>query len=224
MLRLPPFSRSIGLLLLSLGACRTDLNSLRNDDPRRPYHEGQVSFALRDFDRLLVGEAIAVNARAGADFRVLAVGDTTDLRELRVERTGTTLRAGYVRSRPQRHPLRLEVTLPLLAEARFEGAVAGKASGFDQSGPLRVTLGGASSLELQGRSPRLDAEVTGASTLSAFDFPSTEARLSVSGASLARVTVGTRLEAVASGASTVQYLGDPVTQLSASGASVIQKK
>jgi hypothetical protein len=73
-----------------------------------------------------------------------------------------------------------------------------------------VSLSGASKLSgARGGANQITAEVSGASTLALFGVEADEAQVDVSGASRAEVTVRDRLEATASGASTVTYQGDP---------------
>jgi hypothetical protein len=73
-----------------------------------------------------------------------------------------------------------------------------------------ISLSGASKLSgARGGANQITADVSGASTLALFGVEADEARVDVSGASHAAVTVRDRLEATASGASTVVYQGDP---------------
>jgi hypothetical protein len=74
-------------------------------------------------------------------------------------------------------------------------------------------------LNLLGSGEKLVALVSGASDLRGFDYPVKEARLDVSGASLGKVTVSTKLEATVTGASTVRYRGNPAVYPNVSGGS-----
>lgn len=212
-----------------------------DDEPETPFRAAQQTFELKNFDQLDVRDGLQLVATARPAFRVYAEGDSTDLADLRVEVSGTTLRAGYVRRRAHRHPMRLEVDLPALAQARLSGAVSAEAEGFRTEGELGLDLSGASSLrgsdlratqltlsasgasavQLGGSADRVRAEVNGAAVLGAFDFSVGEATLNVSGASTARVWVTRQLDVVASGASTVRYRGQPVAKISTSGGSTV---
>ena len=87
-----------------------------------------------------------------------------------------------------------------------------------------ITLSGASKLSgATGSANRITADVSGASSLSLLGVEADEVHVDVSGASRASVTARDRLEASASGASSVVYQGDPdhVTR-DESGASSIE--
>lgn len=212
-----------------------------DDEPAAPLNPARQTYDLRGFDQLDVRDALQLVATARPTFRVYAEGDSTDLADLRVEVSGTTLSAGYVRRRARRYPMRLEVDLPALTQARLSGAVSAEAQGFHAAGDLRLdlsgatrlqgtdvqasglklSLSGASSVLLAGKATRLEADVRGASTLGAFDCPTEEATLSVNGASNARVWVTRQLDVTATGASSVHYRGQPTTKISTSGGSTV---
>jgi hypothetical protein len=84
---------------------------------------------------------------------------------------------------------------------------------------LNINLSGASVLNMLGTGEKLLAFISGASDLRGFDYPVNEARLDVSGASLGKVTVSTKLEATVTGASTVRYRGNPAVYSDVSGGS-----
>lgn len=87
---------------------------------------------------------------------------------------------------------------------------------------LVVGLSGASGAVVGGSASTIDADVCGASRLSLFDLTCEEARVEVSGASTAELTVEDELEATASGASSIRYGGDPDRVISdVSGASSV---
>jgi len=76
-------------------------------------------------------------------------------------------------------------------------------------------------LKMHGLGDYLHADISGASLLSAFDFPVRAADLNLSGASNARVTVSDHLKVTASGASSVLYRGNPVVDKTVSGESSV---
>ena len=108
-------------------------------------------------------------------------------------------------------------------EFRLSGASI--LSGSINSGDLKVDLSGASRLSLTGRGGDLDADLSGASSIELDEFPLHDANIDLSGASSAKVNLDGRLDAKASGASSVRYQGEPTMgNLSISGASSVGRE
>ena len=78
-------------------------------------------------------------------------------------------------------------------------------------------------MRLYGLGDELNAEISGASELSAFEYPVRAAQLNVSGASRGKVTVTDQLTAVATGASSLIYRGSPTVSSEVTGASTVRK-
>ncbi|MCE2757621.1 MAG: DUF2807 domain-containing protein [Chitinophagaceae bacterium] len=89
---------------------------------------------------------------------------------------------------------------------------------------LHLQFTGASDVELTGRATNVEAVLTGASKLKASTFKIENADIRVSGASNSSIAVSNKLHAVATGASNIQYFGNPSTiEVSSSGASKIKR-
>ena len=81
-------------------------------------------------------------------------------------------------------------------------------------------MSGASTVRLNGRGGNSNIVVSGASTADLEDFALEDAQVEVSGASTAIVNVSGRLDAEATGASKVEYQGEPTLgKIDESGAS-----
>ena len=81
-------------------------------------------------------------------------------------------------------------------------------------------MSGASTVRLNGRGGNSSIVVSGASTADLEDFALDDVNVEVSGASTAIVNVSGRLDAEATGASKVEYLGEPTLgKIDESGAS-----
>ena len=88
-----------------------------------------------------------------------------------------------------------------------------------------AVLTGASSIKLDGSADIVVADCSGASSIEGYGFQSREASIEVSGASDAKLTVNEKLNAEASGASTINYKGNAVIgSQNSSGASNINKE
>jgi hypothetical protein len=215
-----------------------------NDDPG-PIQEIDKDYAILDFDRLEVGDAMIVTVEHGETFSVNIRGDRRNIDDIKVDKAGSTLRVRFVedRNRNRQYDTYLTVTMPSLNGAVFSGAVNATVTGFDeeeevdfnlsgastaqfdvQAQYLQVKLSGASSLNVAGFVVDFDARVSGASKLRAYDLETENADVEASGASTIRVNASKTLSAVATGASDIFYVGDAVVNSSASGASRVSKE
>lgn len=84
-----------------------------------------------------------------------------------------------------------------------------KAKGKLQADEVMINITGKTELYLEGHSNRMNADVTFASTLKAYDLEVNEARVEVNGASHAKLNVVQRLEIEEGLASDVDYRGNP---------------
>lgn len=94
---------------------------------------------------------------------------------------------------------------PLLAQASAAATVAGDIV----AGNTRLVADGMSRVALTGSGSDLELEASGAATVDLRDYPVDDASADVSGASQSVVRVEGRLDAVASGAARLRFLGDP---------------
>jgi hypothetical protein len=201
-------------------------------------------FDLSGFDQVEVSGAFVASITRGDSFSVVVRVDERLEQHLRVQAVGRTLQVGLA---PNLSILgtatrEVEITMPQLAGLEFSGASQGTISGFDSTDPLRVELSGASKLggdiqagdasfevsgastaDLSGSGTGLTLNVSGASTADLSGFAVDDANVEASGASSATVNVSGRLDAEASGASHVEYIGNPTLgRIEATGASTIE--
>ncbi len=98
-------------------------------------------------------------------------------------------------------------------------------SGELKIGTLNFEGSGASNAKITGSAGKLNLQVSGASDFKSYEFTAENCTARASGASDIRVTVNRELSADASGASSVNYKGNPsVREARSSGASNISKK
>lgn len=152
---------------------------------------------LDRLDIAIDGDTVAIDVKGrvrDATLRV-AIG-VTRLRELRL--------AGASRAS-------IEEGVGLADDVTVEGSGASEVRlGSVDLDEFDISLSGASKLSgATGGANQITADVSGASILALLGVEADEAQVGVSGASRAEVTVRDRLEATASGASTVVYQGDP---------------
>lgn len=93
-----------------------------------------------------------------------------------------------------------------------------------QSNLVDVTLSGASVIVLEGNTQGLHSNVSGASSLKAYKLNATTTDVKVSGASTAKVFANEKINAFATGSSTIKFKGDPKeVSAEASGSSSVAK-
>jgi len=108
---------------------------------------------------------------------------------------------------------------------QIDGASDFKQTTIKASGDVKFNLSGASQANIDGGSSGLKIEVSGASDFKGYGFTTENCRVEASGASSVSITVNKKLDAQASGASSVGYKGEAViTNLDVSGASNVKKR
>jgi hypothetical protein len=232
--------KTIKLLAITLmGAMSLFLSSCYTEDPGdlRPAEE---TYDIVDFDRLEMGDEFVIRVEQGNFFSVSVRGDERNIDDLIVRKEGSTLIVRYEDNHNRKHDTYIDITMPVLHEVNFSGASNSVVTGFLHDGVFKISLSGgsvsqidldgevtdlslsgASILTLTGSSAELSAGVSGASVLKAFNFPVDEAYVNASGASSVKVTVANKLNAVASGASSILYRGSPAVTSNVSGGSSV---
>jgi hypothetical protein len=206
-------------------------------------------FDITGFDQVDVSHAFIVDIAQGESFGVVLRVDDNVLDHLEVVKQGSTLKIGLETGTSLGFStpgvtLEATVSLPELVGVELSGASHGKLSGFESSKSLDVNVSGASHLSgditcgdawfevsgasqvrLSGSGSNVRINASGASIVDLADLPAADARVQVSGASKATVNASGRLDAEASGASTVFYLGEPTLgSVETSGASSIKRQ
>jgi hypothetical protein len=97
----------------------------------------------------------------------------------------------------------------IAGDASFRLSGASFASGSVQVFDCEMDISGASTIAFVGSGNDLSADVSGASRLSLEGFKVNNARVDLSGASTGTVNLTGTLDASASGASHLRYVGDP---------------
>lgn len=203
--------------------------------------------SFEDFQRVDISHAFQAEVTQGDTFSVVITIDDNLQQYLDVRVVGDTLQVGFERNGPfsmRNTTMRAQITMPELAGITSSGASQVRVSGFSSdkdlsvdvsgastvrgqidTGDLNADVSGASRLELTGQGQDGNITVSGASQANLSDFRMENVSVEASGASRAEVNASGRLDAEASGASTVLYSGDPTLgRTSTSGASTIRAR
>jgi hypothetical protein len=193
------------------------------------FQEGSQTYQLDGFTKLQMGSAFKIDVQKGTAFSVVARGDQRNLNDLRVRVQNGTLIADYYPHYSKSRQYRTEFTIimPALEGVEFSGATESNVGGFDNQSvyidlsgasvstfsvknrQTDVRLSGASRLKITGEGKKMNADISGASFLESFSFPTEESQVRASGASNAKVNVSKALGAEASGGSEIRYVGNP---------------
>ncbi len=185
---------------------------------------GNIVTELREvseFSQVSVGGVFKAEITAGKDFSVSVEADDNLLPLIETEVRGDTLKISTDSRLESARPIVVRVTAPNIAGVKASGAADVNLSGV-QNRSLSLSLSGASKMTAAGNSDSVEATVSGASSLAAYDLTADLASVDTSGASRTYINASSRLFADASGASTILYKGSPEVRRNSSGASTIR--
>jgi hypothetical protein len=202
---------------------------------------------IQDFSRVEFSNAFQAEVTQGESYSVVITVDDNLEQYLEVSQDGDTLKVGLEKGLMlslRNTTMQARITMPELTGVGGSGAtqigLAGFESGKDlaidvsgastvrgqiDAGDLFADISGASRLELTGQGQDGRIVVSGASQANLSDFALQNVDVEASGASRAEVDASGRLDAEASGASTVLYSGDPTLgRIQTSGASNVRAR
>jgi phage shock protein PspC (stress-responsive transcriptional regulator) len=192
-------------------------------------------FGLKDFTTIDLSGLFNVRIERGDVYAVQLTGNEREKKRYSVYLDQQTLVVEYNDKRNffwkrdlfDDDKVKITITLPHLEELKIKGAGELKVLGFDEQDieiklagaiegdgdfraeNLTLELTGASIMELRGRGNFLEANLTGACGLRAYNYEVSQAIVEAHGASSAKVFVTDRLEIDKGVASSVSHRGDP---------------
>jgi hypothetical protein len=202
-------------------------------------------FDFTGFEEVEVSNAVTASITQGGTFDVAVRIDDNLVEHLQVVKEGSTLR---IRLEPgiliTNATVEAQVIMPEVIGLDVSGASQCTVTGFSSTKALRIDVFGASGLTgsieagdarfdvsgashvtLSGSAQDVTIDVSGASSLDLSAFPVADASVEASDASHATVNATGRLDANASGASSVRYLGNPTLgTIETSGASSVEPR
>lgn len=206
--------------------------------------EGKKEIKVADFDTLDVHLPIQVSVKQGKAFSVVIIGDDNLLDILKVDKEGHTLKISTTkRSWHTKQPLTAQITMPALQSVHLNSASrmtikdfkspkdfnvkitgASNLEGSIETGNVKLDASGASKVKLKGSAKKATISASGACNLQLGDFALETANVKLTGACKAAVNVKTKLDYSLSGASNLQYQGNPaIGQARSSGASSLRR-
>ncbi len=199
-----------------------------------------------DFSAVDAGSAFQVNIIQSDTFSVKITAGENIFDRIQVTQDGQTLK---IQVNPGvffgTFDAKAEITMPTLNSLDISGASHGTVDGFNNADKFTAKVSGASLLELtnfkvgdvdfelaglshltgSGTGGNLTSTVSGGSNLDLTNFQVTNADVDLSGGSHGTVNLNGQLNVQASGASSLDYLGEPTLgTINTSGASSINKR
>jgi hypothetical protein len=162
------------------------------------------------FKGLSVSGAIEVQVTVGGTQSVALTGDDNVVPLIRTRVSKGTLVVDSKTSYSSKTPLVLRITAPSLEALSSSGACNGFVKGI-KAGRFSLNLSGASRFELTGTAEQLAIEASGASDIRARQLRASAVTANSSGSSAIELTASDTLAAQSSGASAIDYWGNPAT-------------
>jgi hypothetical protein len=208
-------------------------------------------FKVSNFNSLEIGNAFEVHVFKGNTYAISATGNADDLDKVEVDLNGSKLEVSLEDSywsnwgnwKGGTKKIILNITMPRLREAEFNGATKVTLEGFvDEeemslhcsgaskmsstklvADKLLLDLSGASKVEMTGQVLKLSIDLSGASHVILSELIARDVDVEASGASHVELNVQKSLRVDASGASKISYRGNPVVSQDVSGASFVKR-
>jgi hypothetical protein len=216
------WSSCVVTFLLLLAGCDHEATSVTS----RVIGSGVVateSRAVTPFRNVIVTGPLQVWLYPGAAGTIEITAEDNVLPLVRTEVRGDRLHLSLVDgSLTTTHAIRVRVASTELRELEGSGAAQIEVDGLAVEW-LETRLSGASSLVVSGRADQHELHLSDASRCRAPHLQSRLVDVDLSGASNGLVAVSESLSVRASGASTLEYIGDPVLTLDVSGTSVVRR-
>jgi hypothetical protein len=165
------------------------------------------SYSYTDFTRLEVGYAFKLEVIPADTYSITIDASESVFDHIKVKKSGDKLEIGLDRLflHLYRSP-RVKITMPELRGLYLTGASEGNVTGFRSSRDFKLTLSGASELDMDIETGAFESELSGASELSGY-LKATSCNMDLSGASEIKLSgSGGNIKIDASGASQVDLI------------------
>ncbi|MBU1096073.1 MAG: hypothetical protein CVV23_09685 [Ignavibacteriae bacterium HGW-Ignavibacteriae-2] len=188
---------------------------------------GIISEDYRDiesFDAMDVSGAFTVYVIVGEPAKLKITGDENLLKYVRTRIKGNKLIIDTKKNFKNKNDIRIDISTPYLEDLDISGANTVKIRGID-SERFKTDLSGACKILLEGRTNKLIADISGASSFDAENLEADYVKIECSGASKASVFAVESIDADVSGVGSVTFKGDPENvRTDVSGVGSIKRK
>lgn len=175
------------------------------------------------FKKIKAGGAVKLEIVVQKDFSVSVEADDNLLPVILTEVEGDTLKIS-TKEKISTNNITVKITMPELVDLDISAANAATVSAV-KTEYLKINANGASIVKISGEVKNLDVNANGASGIDAENLKTENAVVEASGASSVTVAPTNELNAKASGASSITYIGEPKNiKQNASDVSSIKKK
>ncbi len=207
----------------------------------------KLEYPFEGFDEVVIASYFDIDIRQGKEWEVILRGDNDDLDDVYVNQVGDKLEVKFKEDNwewwkdRKKDKVALFIVMPELVYLQVIGDTDGEVKDFEGNEleieaiggcdlyvdvnyrDIEVNLTGASTMDLNGETDDLSAEVVGASSLSAYDLIARRAYIAVVGASKAEVFASDEIEIDAAGVSKVRYRGTDNVTIDEAGISSIER-
>ena len=187
---------------------------------------GDVTTEERDvsgFDRIVLEGAGGLLVDVGGRASLAIEAEDNLLPLLTSEVRASTLELGTSDPISPTRPITYTIGVPSLAGVSITGSGDAVVPDLD-CGTLDIVVSGVGRFDLGGSCDRLDVSISGAADLDAADLTVATAAIEISGAGDAIVHATDDLRVSISGTGSVEYAGDPATEIDIDGAGTVRRR
>ena len=188
---------------------------------------GDIEYEFREvenFSRLEIAGAFTVKVIVGEEPRLEISADDNLLKYITTRVSGDKLVIESRKSLSPRRGIKIRISTRNLESLEASGASTIDVEGI-KGESFTLDVSGAGSLNLQGETKTLKADMSGAASLKARDLRAEKVKIEISGASSAKVFASEAITAEVSGVGSVDFYGDPKTvKTNVSGIGSIKRK
>ncbi len=178
---------------------------------------------IKNISKLEVSGAFNVKVKRSEKTYLKITTDSNLLEYIGLKISGEKLEIYSKESMDPTDGILIELGLPRLSYIDLSGANELKAYNL-MGKELKIECSGASTLFLQGKVQKLDAEISGSADMNSSGLIAEDVRIEISGAGNATVYASKALRVSASGAAEISYLGNPeLVNVDVSGAATVNK-
>jgi Protein of unknown function (DUF2807). len=218
---------AVGLLFANVFAFSLNINLPRVNFFSKTRGSGNLQTEKRDvagFSRIKASGAVTVEVTSQKDFLVEVEADDNLLQYVKTDVRGETLRI-YTKGRfKTKNPIRVRINIPQIESLDISGASKAVLTNVKNES-LTLEASGASKIAVEGETSELKIDLSGASRIDTENLKASNVTVEASGASSAIIFADGEINAHASGASSIRYVGEPTNVVSnTSGASSVKRR